>query len=77
MTQKELLYFEDAIMHEDNTINIIDLSISNLEDEDLIFFVNFVPKLRYFLIRVFRIESAPDANDFKTIHFFHFVIHLF
>ncbi len=39
MTQKELLYFEDAIMHEINTIAIIDLSIEELQDNKLIEFM--------------------------------------
>lgn len=40
MTQKELLYFEDAVKHEDNIIKIIDFSISNLDDEQLINFMS-------------------------------------
>lgn len=39
MTQKELLYFEDAIMHEINTIAIIDLSIEEFQDNKLIEFM--------------------------------------
>ncbi len=39
MTQKELLYLEDAIGHEKNTIDIINESINMLEDEDLIYFM--------------------------------------
>lgn len=35
MTQKELLYVEDAIGHEDNIISIVEESINMLEDEDL------------------------------------------
>lgn len=35
MTQKELLYFEDAIGHENNIIDIVTETITNLEDEDL------------------------------------------
>ena len=38
MTQKELLYLEDAIGHEENIISIIRESIKNLEDEDLVSF---------------------------------------
>lgn len=40
MTQKELLYFEDAIGHEGNIIEILKESINNLEDERLIEFMN-------------------------------------
>lgn len=40
MTQKELLYFEDAVKHEDNVIKIIDLSLNSLSNEELINFMN-------------------------------------
>ena len=40
MTQKELSYVEDAVGHEDNIIKIIDVTISNLEDDNLISFMN-------------------------------------
>ncbi len=40
MTQKELLYFEDAIGHESNMISIIEAGIQNLEDENLVSFMN-------------------------------------
>ena len=39
MTQKELLYLEDAIGHEKNIISICNESISKLEDEELISFM--------------------------------------
>ena len=39
MTQKELLYVEDAVKHEQNIINICNESIDMLEDEDLISFL--------------------------------------
>lgn len=39
MTEKELLYFEDAIGHEQNIISICDESINMLENEDLIKFL--------------------------------------
>ena len=39
MTQKELLYMEDAIGHETNLIYIITYTIDTLEDEDLISFM--------------------------------------
>lgn len=35
MTQKELLYFEDAIGHEKNIIKIIENEISNIQDSNL------------------------------------------
>ena len=40
MTQKELLYYEDAIGHESNIIKIIDLMLNNLEDSNLISFMH-------------------------------------
>ena len=35
MTEKELLYYEDAINHETNTINICEYMINYLEDGSL------------------------------------------
>ena len=39
MTQKELLYFEDAIGHEANIISICEDIVSKLENEDLVTFM--------------------------------------
>ena len=39
MTQKELLYVEDAIGHEQNIIAICDEMIDNLSDDSLITFI--------------------------------------
>ena len=39
MTEKELLYIEDAIGHEANIISIIKDSIKNMKNEDLISFL--------------------------------------
>lgn len=39
MTQKELLYLEDAVGHEQNIISIINESINQLDDEELISFM--------------------------------------
>ena len=39
MTEKELLYIEDAIGHEQNIISIINESLKMLEDENLISFM--------------------------------------
>ncbi len=39
MTQKELLYVEDAVGHEQNIIKILDESLANLEDEKLVTFM--------------------------------------
>lgn len=39
MTQKELLYFDDAISHEQNICAYIEFAISNLTDNKLIEFM--------------------------------------
>lgn len=39
MTQKELLYLEDAVGHEENIIKICEDIVNNLEDQDLILFM--------------------------------------
>ena len=38
MTQKELSYIEDAVGHEVNIISIIEETLKNLEDENLVTF---------------------------------------
>ncbi len=40
MTQKELLYVEDAISHEQSIISILNETINLLEDEKLVSFMN-------------------------------------
>ena len=35
MTQKELLYVEDAVMHENNIIAFLNLAIEDAEDESI------------------------------------------
>jgi|GEM_PF-170612 len=39
MTQKELLYVEDAIGHEKNIIKICEDMVNTLEDENLVLFM--------------------------------------
>ncbi len=39
MTQKELLYLEDAIKHEKNIVDICNESMNMLEDEELVSFM--------------------------------------
>ena len=39
MTQKELLYIEDAVGHEKNIIKICEDIINNLENQDLVMFM--------------------------------------
>ncbi len=40
MTQKELLYIEDAIGHEKSIISICNDTISKLQNEELVNFIN-------------------------------------
>lgn len=40
MTQKELSYVEDAIGHETTIISVCEDTVNNLEDEDLVSFMN-------------------------------------
>ena len=39
MTQKELLYLEDAINHEKSILSILNESLENVEDENLVSFI--------------------------------------
>ena len=39
MTQKELLYVEDALGHEKNIISICENMLENLDDESLVSFI--------------------------------------
>ena len=39
MTQKELLYLEDAVKHEENIIKICEETVNLLEDEKLVTFM--------------------------------------
>ncbi len=39
MTQKELLYIEDVIGNKKNIISIVDNIINNIEDENLVLFL--------------------------------------
>ena len=39
MTQKELLYMEDAISHEGNIIKICNDMVNTLEDEEIVSFI--------------------------------------
>ena len=38
MTQKELLYVEDAISHECNILKICEITVDSITDEDLVSF---------------------------------------
>ncbi len=47
MTQKELLYLEDAINHEKNIIDILNNIVNALEDENLVSFIEKEIKKHY------------------------------
>lgn len=61
MTQKELLYLEDAIGHEANIIKICEDIIKNLEDQNLVTFmeneVNTHKALKNSLINMLEVKS--------------------
>ena len=40
MTQKELLYLEDAISHEENVLSFLNDTISNIDDEKITTFID-------------------------------------
>lgn len=61
MTQKELLYYEDAIGHEDNIIKIITESINDITDLELASFLenekNKHGEMRVRLVNLLESES--------------------
>ena len=61
MTQKELLYLEDAIKHENNIIVICEETINLLEDEDLVSFfekeLKYHEKFRKELMNIMEVKS--------------------
>ena len=62
MTQKELLYVEDAIGHEDNIIKIVTETINNLENEELKDFMD--EKLNEHI--AFKIELMNLLEDYAN-----------
>ena len=61
MTQKELLYLEDVIGHEQNIIKICEETIKNLQDQNLITFMeselNNHKNLKDSLINLLEVKS--------------------
>ena len=61
MTQKELLYLEDAIGHEKNIIKICEDIIKNLEDQNLVTFMeeelNIHNTMKETLINMLEVKS--------------------
>lgn len=63
MTQKELLYVEDAYNHEKITIDICNDMIDNLEDEDLVSFVESEVKKHTDLLEKLECLLEEKANE--------------
>lgn len=63
MTQKELLYLEDAIGHEGNIIKICEESIKSLEDENLISFLENELKMHVSMEEKLMAELEVKSNE--------------
>ena len=63
MTQKELLYVEDAIMHERIIISICDFMIESLEDDDLITFIEKENKKHNTMLEKLEYLLKEKANE--------------
>ena len=63
MTQKELLYVEDAIMHEKNVIAYLDYLVNTLEDDNLITFINEQTKKHEDIKKKLTKELEVTSND--------------
>ena len=66
MTQKELLYVEDSIMHEKNIISIIEDTKNRLEDENLIDFFDQELNVHTTLMDNLINELEAKANEWWT-----------
>ena len=66
MTQKELLYVEDAIKHENNIVIICEETINLLEDDDLVSFfekeLKAHQKLKKELINMLEVKADEWSN---------------
>lgn len=63
MTQKELLYCEDAVGHEKSIIKICEESIKNLEDENLISFMQEEISMHNTLLENLMNKLGCEANE--------------
>ncbi len=63
MTQKELLYVEDAIMHEKNIISICEDMVLKLEEKELISFIKKEIKKHNTLLEKMMKKLEDLAND--------------
>ena len=63
MTQKELLYCEDAVGHEKSIIKICEESIKNLEDENLISFMQEEISMHNTLLENLMNKLGCESNE--------------
>ena len=63
MTQKELMYMEDAVKHEKNIINICNESIDLIEDEDLASFLEKEVKKHCVMLKKLTSLLEDKANE--------------
>ena len=63
MTQKELLYLDDAINHEENLVSYIEYSISNLKDTKLVEFMKKELKNHEIIISNQIAKLEDESND--------------
>ena len=68
MTQKELLYFEDAIGHETNLIKICEQSINYLENEELISFMKEEVKRHKNLLEKLMDKLGSESYEWSTYY---------
>lgn len=63
MTQKELLYVQDAVKHEKNIIDVCNYMIETLEDEDLVTFINKECKKHVSMLEKLESMIKEKANE--------------
>ena len=63
MTQKELSYVEDAIGHEGNIIKIINETLNNLQDENLISFMKNELNIHTTMKEKLMTKLEEEANE--------------
>ena len=68
MTQKELSYVEDAIGHEKNIIKIINNTTSNLQDENLISFMNEELNTHNNMLEKLMHKLEEKTNEWSTTY---------
>lgn len=68
MTQKELLYYEDAIGHEGNIITILKDSIERIESEELRTFLESEVEIHQNLKTNLIQKLEDEANEWSSIN---------